>query len=304
MDILACPISRQLLRPISGTQVSTLDGENTYQSIDGIWRFLSPSQASHFQQFISEYETIRKEEGRGESDKSYYRALPYKDISGKRTADWRIRAASLNTLLQQVIEPLEQKRQSRVILDLGAGNGWLSYQLAKRGHALGAIDLLVNDWDGLGTYRHYDCEYSPLQADFNHLPIRDHQVDLVIYNASLHYSENYQTTLSEALRCLRADGKIVVMDTPIYRDRKSGEKMVVEREHAFRNLHGFASDALSSENFITFERMEFLSHALGIRWTRFKPDYGLRWYLRPIKARMQGLREPANFELILGDLIR
>ena len=62
------------------------------------------------------------------------------------------------------------------------------------------VDLLTNPLDGLGSHIQYDTPFIPLQADFNHLPFVGDQNDLVVFNASLHYSTRFETTLCEAWR--------------------------------------------------------------------------------------------------------
>src|SRR5438105_237704 len=107
-------------------------------------------------QFAREYRTVRRAEGWGSDDPAYYRALPYRDLSGRYADIWRIRARSYNTFLERVLEPLERARGGRLrILDLGAGSGWLAHRLTQRGHRVVAIDLLEDPLDGLGAVRHY-----------------------------------------------------------------------------------------------------------------------------------------------------
>jgi SAM-dependent methyltransferase len=154
--------------------------------------------------------------------------------------------------------------------------------------------------DGLGAWKHYEHPFTPIQAEFNHLPLMDHFADVAIFNASFHYSENYEETLKETLRVVDEEGVIVIMDTPIYRRHTSGEKMVAEREATFLAQHGFASNALESENFLTYQRVRELGDSLGIHWLSFRPYYGLRWLLRPLKAWLTRKREPARFHLIVG----
>ena len=84
------------------------------------------------------------------------------------------------------------------ILDLGAGTGWLSHRLARLGHYPCAVDLTIDRRDGLGAARHYTPDWPLVQSDFAHLPLGAAQVDMVVYNASLHYSIDYRTTLREA----------------------------------------------------------------------------------------------------------
>ena len=61
---------------------------------DGIWCCLSAERVDHFRQFVQEYETVRQLEGRSSADSTYYRSLPFKDLTGRFTADWHIRATT------------------------------------------------------------------------------------------------------------------------------------------------------------------------------------------------------------------
>jgi SAM-dependent methyltransferase len=272
-----------------------------FEQRDGIWRFLTPEREAHFAQFTSEYQQVREAEGRGSIAAAYYRALPFADLSGRFTTDWSIRARSFDTLSKKVLQPLERAaHRPLLIVDLGAGNGWLSYRLAQRGHRVAAIDLLTNPQDGLGVHIHYDAAFTPVQAEFDRLPFDAAQFDLAIFNASLHYAVDYTTTLREALRVLQPGGQIVVLDSPVYRSGESGAQMVREREAAFTEAYGFPSNALPSENYLTDQRLSDLTEALPVRWQFIQPFYGWHWRLRPLWARLRGRREPARFAVIVG----
>jgi SAM-dependent methyltransferase len=299
-SLLACP---RCATPLEQTQLEELrcplDGL-IFKQINNIWRMLLPEREPFYQKFIQEYETVRRAEGRGSTDPNYYRSLPYRDLNHNMSADWRIRRASFTTLLKHVVDPWEQRsRRPLTILDLGAGNGWLSNQLSQRGHAVAAVDLMTNDFDSLGCCIYYANLFSPIQAEFDHLPFKNGAADLVIFNASLHYSVDYQLTLGSALRTLAPGARLVVMDSPVYHQAASGAQMVQARESAFTQRFGFASNALPSENYLTYPRLDELAQAQGLRWQAFTPFYGLRWLLRPWKARLLGQREPAHFHLLV-----
>ena len=266
----------------------------TFPCVDGVWRFLLPERESHYARFITDYETVRRFEGRFSAEAAYYRALPFQDLSRRFSADWKIRATSFR-LLEKILS-----RKSSV-LDLGAGNGWLSNRLSLAGHEVSAVDLLVNAEDGLGAWKYYETKFTPVQAEFMFLPFPAASADVVIFNASLHYAESYEQTLAESLRVLQPNGLLVVMDSPVYQDAHSGEKMLAERKAQFLARYGFASDALQSEGFLTYDRMRILGQGLGIHWRHRVPFYGLRWTLRPYAARLRGGREPAQFGLWLGN---
>ena len=294
----ACPSCRTSLQLTAENCLRCPREGSTFEQRDGIWRLLRPAREQAFARFIEEYETVRRQEGR-HLPGSAYRRLPYRGFSSADPEDWRIRMRGYETLLHKIIQPLEEDLQRPLsILDLGSGNGWLSNRLAERGHTLAAIDLLCNDWDGLGAYIHYETSFERVQAEFDALPFLDGSLDLAIFNASLHYSPDYETTLSEALRVLRLGGQLVVLDSPLYRENRSGKQMVLEREADFTRRYGFPSNTLGSENFLSEPRLEALARSPGIRWSRWQPRYSLGWELRRLKVRLLLGREPARFVLL------
>jgi SAM-dependent methyltransferase len=299
--LFACPLCRSHLvrtRPLE--LFCPVDGAFFVQR-HGIWHFLPAQLSKALGQFMLEYRTVRSLEGRGATDPEYYRRLPFEDSTGKFSADWEIRARSFQSLIRSVIAPLEKYLGRPLkVLDLGAGNGWLSYRLARRGHLSAAVDLQTNRLDGLGAHIYYNKAFTAIQADFNHLPLQDGQADLVIFNAAFHYSTSYKASLDEALRVLCPQGQVVILDSPIYKKSASGAAMVREREAQFRQRFGFASNAIPSENYLTYERLTELGAAVGLNWQLIDVYYGVRWALRPLRAWIAGRRSPAQFRLIVG----
>ena len=294
-----CPACGRALEALAADRLRCPADGTIYPRQDGIWRLVQAARATALTRFITEYETVRRVEGRGSSDPAYYRALPFRDLSGRFAGDWRIRAASFRAFAARVL-PAQEARAGRplVALDLGAGCSWLAYRLAQRGHTVAAVDLQTNREDGLGAHVHYDAEFAPVQAEFDRLPFQSGLADLVVFNASLHYSTDYLVTLREALRVLRPGGALVVIDSPVYRRASSGRAMVQEREAAFSRRFGFPSNAIASEHYLTSERLQDLAGALGIRWELTLPRHGLRFAIRRWKARLLGRREAARFPLL------
>lgn len=299
-DLFVCPRCRTPLERNTPERLTCPRDGLEFWKVDGIWRFLLPESEAHYARFLADYETIRHFEGRGSDTAEYYRALPFKDLTGRFRADWRIRARSYKALIKVLTWLQNPLDRSLKILDLGAGNGWLSNRLAAQGDRVLSVDLSVDERDGLGTWKHYEHPLTPVQATFDHLPVMDHFADAVIFNASFHYAEDYVETLREALRVLAPHGWLVIMDTPVYRRDLSGKKMVEEREAQFKEKYGFASDTLHSENYLTYARLKQLSQALNLRWRIIRPFYGVRWMLRPLVATLLRRREPAKFHLIVG----
>jgi len=299
-DFFICPRCRTTLERSTPDKVTCPKDGLEFSNVDGVWRFLLPESQAHYARFVRDYEAIRQAEGRGGPSADFYRALPFKDLSGRHSADWKIRARSFNVLVKVLTRLQNPLERSLKILDLGAGNGWLSNRLSAQGDRVIAVDLSLNEQDGLGAWKYYEQSFTPVQAEFNHLPVMDRFADAVIFNASFHYSENYAETLKEGLRVLSPAGLIVIMDSPVYRRGASGVKMVEEREAEFKEKYGFASDNLQSENYLTYTRLKELAQELNLTWKRATPFYGLRWIVRPLIAKILFRREPAKFHLIVG----
>ncbi len=270
---------------------------------NGILCALPPSRRQVYARFTEEYLKIREAEGRGSDEASYYLALPYKDLTGKNSSQWRMRGRTYQYFEKRLL-PKFENQEALDILDLGAGTGWLSYRLALKNHRPVAIDILADPRDGLGAASHYEGTlgylFPRIIAEFDNLPFGNSQFDLAIFNSSLHYSVDYLKSMREAVRCLKPSGSIIVLDSPIYRRRSHGERMREERHKYFKSHFGFRSDSIPSIEFLDDSQLEDLSGFLGIRWKVYKPWYGWRWHLRPWKARLTGARPPSRFQILVG----
>ena len=271
--------------------------------VNGIVRALTPEAATHFERFVRDYEVVRAKEGWGSQTPDYYLALPFNDVTNKHNWIWRIRARTLLYLQNHVLPKIQSAKSSGCrVLDIGAGNGWLSYRLAKRGYHPIAVDLLDNDVDGLGAARHYLAHlprsFQRFQADMDHLPFDSGQFDVAIFNASFHYSSDYERTLREVLRCVRRPGIVVVADSPFYWREESGKQMLEERRAMFEQQFGVRSDVNHNREYLTQKTLDELAQRLAIQWNVGKPWYGMSWALRPIKARLLYRREPSKFYLL------
>jgi len=260
-------------------------------------------QAAARQRFLEDYTRIRHAEGRGSEDAAYYLQLPYRDLTGRLQNQWTIRAKSFEYLQDRVLPPIERRfRRPLRIVDLGAGNCWLSYRLALRGHQPVAIDILGDSMDGLAAGRHYQpsTSFARINAEFDALPLAPRSIDVAIYNASIHYSPDYRRTLTEVRRCLDPRGSFLIVDSPVYRRREHGEAMRRERHQQFQITYGFASDALASIEYFDEQMLAELARDLGIRWEIHKPWYGWQWAMRPWKARWKRKRPPSRFWILCG----
>jgi SAM-dependent methyltransferase len=286
-SILICPIchtslERDASEAISGSLHCPVD-HLQFKEIDGIWRMLSPEAIDRLGDFIRSYEHVRMLEGRGSTDAEFYRSLPYaRSIVGEWRKHWKLRAHSYERLLAMLAEEAAVRL---TIIDVGSGNSWLSNRLAEAGHNMIAVDLQTNDFDGLGCRKFYNNAWLSVQAEFDSLPFPDSLADIVVFNASVHYSHNLTRSLGEAKRVLKPTGLIVVLDTPIYLSESSGRKMLAERSFP----------VLGQIGFLTPDRLDAATKDLALTWTGDKTSgFSLA---RLVKKLYLG-REPARLSPI------
>ena len=241
-------------------------------------------------QFLEDYRRIREAEGRGSADSAYYRALPFHE-----NWQWQMRARTFRYFVRHILP-----RPPSDVLDLGAGNCWLSYRLREMRHRPVALDIFSDPLDGLAAVRHYPLSFPAIEADFNHLPFPAASFDLAVFNASIHYSADYRKTLTEAKRCLRPKGRVVILDSPVYARHEHGERMRSERQAQFQRQYGLRSEALGSIEFFDRQMLADLARDLRIRWEIHRPWYGWRWHMRPLRARLRGQRPPSRFWILAG----
>lgn len=251
--------------------------------------------------FRTEYAEHRASEGRATLDAL---TLPYV-TSGPLARQWSVRARSWEAFERRILRPAQRRADIRAtgplrVLDLGAGNGWLAHRAAAAGAEALALDVRCDRVDGLGAAP----PHSPMErvaASFEALPIGDAAFDIVVFNASLHYAEDLGRALREARRVARSGARIVVLDSPFYRNAEQGEEMVREkRRNAERQFGGRAPTllALAFVEFLTPERLADASRDARLgAWRRYRVLYPLWYELRGVRAFLRGERTPSRFDL-------
>ena len=248
--------------------------------------------------FREEYAAHRAAEGRAYSGEQL-RSLPYLD-SGPLARQWAVRARSYEVFMHAVLTPLALRAGRPLsIVDLGAGNGWLSRHMAHAGHKPIAIDIRTDDVDGLGAAR-FEESFPLVAASFDELPLQSESIDLAVFNASLHYAQDLSRTIAEAVRILRPHGTIAIIDSPFYRLESEGQAMVAEKLASGDTQFGSRVHTLLEIPFIEFltrERLARASATLGLQWQRHRVRYPLWYELRPFTALLHKRRAPSRFDV-------
>ena len=266
----------------------------------GIIHALPQDRAAHYAGFMEDDERIGASASIDSLKQEYYLNLPYKDLSGRDCEQWRIRAHTYNYLVENVLTQNLLVDGGR-ILDLGAGNCWMSYRMALARYRPFAVDLLTNDRDGLGAGEHFR-KYLPamfprFQAELTRLPFQDEQFEAAVFNASFHFAEDYKAAFREAFRCVKSGGLVIVSDTPRYSRQESGWRWESHRQAVPGEPGETTSDSIRSLEDRTDERLRALEEQLTIRWTIHSPRYGFLWSMRPLVAKLCNRREPSRFRI-------
>ena len=262
------------------------------------------ADSANTEHFRRDYAAHRAGEGR-RLDLATLRTLPYLR-SGPLAKQWVVRARTFDVFLHRVVRPLaaELGRPLRTV-DLGAGNGWLSYRLACEGHGGTAIDIRDDHVDGLGAARPLLAETGVAchVGNFDVLPLDDGSADLAVFNASLHYATDLAATLAEAARVVRRGGRIAVLDSPFYRSAADGDAMVAEKHATAATRFGDRAESLLALPFIEYLTLDRLLGARpGLQWRRHAVRYPLWYEARPLLAVLRGRRRPSRFDLWVAEV--
>jgi len=126
--------------------------------------------------------------------------------------EWEIRKASC----RQLIKYLSRKKSPLKIVEVGCGNGWLSYQLSQIPHA-SVVGLDVNLVELQQAKRVF---HSIQNLDFLYGGLEDisrhEKFDLIVFAASIQYFPSLLDIVETALERLNDKGEIHIIDSHFY----------------------------------------------------------------------------------------
>ena len=286
----ACPECRERL-DVGASRTRCAACDVVFERSGDVFEFLSETRRRRLEPFLAQYRRVRRADGHVAPDVDAYRALPYRPLTPDSAVEWTIRSQSLKTLVRSAWLQGAPRR----VLDVGAGNAWLSQCLAAAGHHVVAVDANDDAEDGLRVSIRGAHEVPLVQADFDALPFAPGQFDAVVLNASLHYAPDVARTLEAAHALVVPGGTLVVMDSPWFERDVDGEAMVTEQHAEFTRRYGVDEVVRPGLGYLTFGRLQDAAARLGRR-TCFTQSAGpVGWRLKRFVRRGHASRPPATF---------
>lgn len=130
-------------------------------------------------------------------------------------------------------------------LDIGAGTGWTTAGLARKGYQTVAVDISADH--KLELARHHCVSglfFERVLADMNHLPFRDGSFSLALSSAALHHSRDLGASLREICRTMVSGGRLELINEPVMGRLEPwlpGRGALEAEEGVLENHYSFAS---------------------------------------------------------------
>ncbi len=100
------------------------------------------------------------------------------------------------------------------VADLGCGEGYLSIEAAQWARRVVAVDrsrAVLTRARALAARRH-TRNITWKRGELEHLPIADQTIDVALVSQALHHAADPAAAMAEAVRVLRDDGRVLVLD--------------------------------------------------------------------------------------------
>lgn len=282
LDVIGCPSCQQALQFVNGfgSNLTCQTCSRQYSIESGTPVLIKREDIEILTKFNQRYTDRRLKEGWHALSAQQRLALPFGQPTGYPSIYWQVRSQSYEALKRFLAQqgPLPSMGPAA---DLGAGNGWLSYNLAKSGYRVVAVDCSINEPFGLGAAGVYLEQevFLVVQGDLNRPPLRAGKYSLVLFNASLHYARDLRNTLRRTAQTLLPEGWLVILDSPAAR-RARLNSAEGDRHLGYQELQ----DAL-------------LTAGLKPRWIKVRRSP--RWWFHQAARMMRG-NSPFSLPMIIA----
>jgi SAM-dependent methyltransferase len=140
--------------------------------------------------------------------------LPFLMTGHPRYREWAGRIASADRLVQY----LSTRKKAAGILEIGCGNGWLSYRLADvpRSRVVG-LDPNLGELRQAARVFRKQRNLKFMYGEFYSDVLQDLSFDIIVMAATVQYFPSLPQLIGDALAYLRPHGELHLLDSPVQR---------------------------------------------------------------------------------------
>ena len=132
---------------------------------------------------------------------------------------------------------IKQSQHRHNILDLGCGNGWLSYKMALLQQQVVGVDVNLLELEQAEQCLQGLPNTKLILGDIFKIPFEE-KFSIIVMNAAFQYFPKPQDLIRRLLTLLSTDGEIHIMDSPIY--KKEQVAAARSRSHKYYEENGQA----------------------------------------------------------------
>ena len=159
------------------------------------------------------YISLRRREQRIYTDKELFQ-LPDIAAGHPHFKEWLIRKQSC----MELISHLELKKSILHILEIGCGNGWLSYELSRiPGSMVVGIDINLTELQQAARVFSNHSKLRFVCGDIRSAVLKDLKFNTIVFAASIQYFPDLQEILAVAFNQLYSGGEIHIIDSRFYK---------------------------------------------------------------------------------------
>lgn len=184
------------------------------------------------------YLTLREQEGRIYSDQELT-LLPLVPKNHPLSFEWKVRKNSSERLIQY----LSSKRPPLKILEIGCGNGWLSYKMSKidRSEVTG-LDINMTELGQAARVFGHQQNLKFVYADIFESSLTSQKFDIIVVAAVIQYFPEPKKLIDQLMGLLRENGEIHIFDSPLY---KSEEESFAAHQRSSSYFHKQGAPAMN-----------------------------------------------------------
>jgi release factor glutamine methyltransferase len=214
---------------------------------------------------------------------------------------WKIRANNFKKAMS-LVRSLETE-SSGPVLDLGAGNCWLSKYLMQNGYETVSMDPMLDSQNGLIQGDIFEqknnVRLNRVRGISQQMPFKDGCFKGIIASGSFHYTDNQSATLREMARILDQDSWAIIYDSPVFKSSESGERMVESKIIEFSNESQYQSLKYKPIWYVNLPKFISDAENLGFRVEIISTRSWLQNLADRIKNRILSKRAWAEFPIIV-----